>query len=83
MRTDMRLSLLALFLPAAAAYAAAPVIQGVVNGANFTPGFASATFITITGANLATSTANWSVFTNGNLPTTLGGTTVTINNVPA
>lgn len=83
MRTDMRLSMLALLLPAWAAFAAAPVIQGVVNGANYEPGFASATFITITGTNLATSTANWSVFTNGNLPTTLGGVTVTINSVPA
>jgi uncharacterized protein (TIGR03437 family) len=84
MRTDMRFSLLALLLmPACTAFAAAPVIQGVVNGANYTPGFASATFITITGTNLAASTASWSVFTNGNLPTTLGGVTVTINNIPA
>ncbi len=81
MRTNMRF--LALSLMASTAFAAAPVIQGVVNGANYTPGFASATFITITGTNLATSTANWSVFTNGNLPTTLGGVTVTVNGIAA
>jgi uncharacterized protein (TIGR03437 family) len=86
MKTDLRFwpaALLLGLLPASAAFAAAPVIQGVVNGANFTPGFASATFITITGTNLASSTANWSVFTNGNLPTSLGGVGVTINNIPA
>jgi uncharacterized protein (TIGR03437 family) len=70
-------------LAAHAGFAAAPVIQGVVNGANYEPGFASATFISITGTNLAASTASWNVFTNGNLPTTVGGVTVTINGIPA
>jgi len=70
-------------LTAWAAFAAGPAIQGVVNAANHQPAFASATWVTISGTDLAASTTNWSDFTNGNLPTSLDGVTVTINGRPA
>lgn len=83
MKIEMRLYLALSLLQASAAFAAAPVIQGVVNGANYQPAFASATWVTITGTNLSATTNSWSDFTDGNLPTILDGVTVTINRQPA
>ncbi len=60
-------------------------IAGVSNGASFQPGFASATWITIFGANLAQTTRAWqaSDFVNNLLPTSLNGVSVTINGLAA
>jgi uncharacterized protein (TIGR03437 family) len=57
----------------------------VTNAASFQPGFASATWVSIFGSNLASGTQIWqaSDFVNGALPTSLGGVTVTINGVSA
>jgi uncharacterized protein (TIGR03437 family) len=61
--------------------------SGVVNGATFTANPVGAnTYITIGGTNLATSTRQWggSDFENRNrLPTSLDGTSVTVNGKPA
>jgi uncharacterized protein (TIGR03437 family) len=56
-------------------------ITAVANGAGFQAGFASATWISIFGANLSQTTRAWrdSDFVNGLLPTTLSGVSVTIN----
>jgi uncharacterized protein (TIGR03437 family) len=63
----------------------APVISAVGNGASFQPGVASATWLSILGSNLSTSTYSWqsSDFVNGVLPTSLQGVSVTINGMPA
>jgi uncharacterized protein (TIGR03437 family) len=67
------------------ASAAVPVVQNVFNAASFQPGFASSTWISVTGTNLATSTRPWgeSDFSAGNLPTKLDDVQVTINSKPA
>ena len=58
---------------------------GVVNGANFLPGIAPGTWITIQGANLSATTRSWtgSDFSGSNLPTQLDGVSVTVNGKPA
>jgi uncharacterized protein (TIGR03437 family) len=65
----------------ASSMAAAPSITGVANGASFQAGFASATWVSIFGANLSQTTRPWqdSDFVNGLLPTSLGGVSVVIN----
>ena len=63
----------------------APQISNVVDGATFvsTTG-APSTYMTIFGANLATSTLDWgSAFVNGVAPTTLGGASVTVGGTAA
>ncbi len=64
---------------------AAPAITGAVNGGSFQPGFASATWLSIFGTNLASTTYTWqdSDFVNGQLPTSLKGVSVTINGIAA
>lgn len=55
--------------------------NGVTNGASFAPGVVSGSWTTIFGANLAGETRDWTgaIDANGNFPTTLGGTSVTID----
>ena len=57
----------------------------IVNAASFQPTISPYTFVTITGANLASTTRNWqsSDFVNGRLPTELDGVSVDINGAPA
>jgi uncharacterized protein (TIGR03437 family) len=59
--------------------------SGVVNGANFLPGIAPGTWITIRGSNLSAATRIWtdSDFSGNNLPTQLDGVSVTANGKPA
>jgi uncharacterized protein (TIGR03437 family) len=63
----------------------APAITAVGNGGSFQPGVASATWLSIIGSNLSTSTYTWqtSDFVNGMLPTSLEGVSATINGLPA
>ncbi len=63
----------------------APAITAVGNGGSFQPGVASATWLSIIGSNLSTSTYGWqaSDFVNGMLPTSLEGVSATINGLPA
>jgi uncharacterized protein (TIGR03437 family) len=63
----------------------AGTITGVANGASFDPAFASATWVSIFGANLSATSAGWgaSDFTSGKLPASLDGVSVTINGIPA
>jgi len=60
-----------------------PTITGVVNGASFQPGFESGSWVTIQGSNLSNTNPGriWmaSEIVNGNLPTELDGTKVTID----
>ena len=65
--------------------APAPSITAVANAASFQPAMASATWVSIFGANLSTATYTWqgSDFVNGLLPTSLEGVSVTINGMPA
>lgn len=79
----MRIVRLLLCSALAAACYAAPAITNVTNAANFQPGIASATWIAIFGTGLANTTASWSAFTGGLLPTSLAGTQVTVNGIPA
>ncbi len=60
-------------------------ITNVCNAASFQSGFASATWVAIFGSNLAATTQTWqsSDFSNGLLPTSLGGVSVTIDSLPA
>jgi uncharacterized protein (TIGR03437 family) len=60
-------------------------ITSVTNGASFQNGFASATWVSVFGANLSQTTRLWqdSDFVNGLLPTALSGVSVTINGLPA
>jgi uncharacterized protein (TIGR03437 family) len=60
-------------------------ITAVANGASVQAGFASATWVSIFGANLSQTTQTWqgSDFVNGLLPTSLGGVSVTVNGLPA
>lgn len=61
----------------------APSINGsAVNGASFQPNLSPNTWATLTGTNLASTTASWTV-SNGVLPTSLDGVTVTVDQVPA
>jgi uncharacterized protein (TIGR03437 family) len=55
---------------------------GVVNGASFLPGFASAQWVTIRGTNLANVTRTLD-FVNGSYPTQSDGVSVTMNGRPA
>jgi len=63
----------------------APAITAVGNGGSFQPGVASATWLSVIGSNLSTSTYTWqtSDFVNGMLPTSLEGVSATINGLPA
>jgi uncharacterized protein (TIGR03437 family) len=63
----------------------AGTITSVSNAGSYQPGFASATWISIFGTNLSTSTLTWgsSDFVNGLLPASLDGVSVTINGIPA
>ena len=66
------------------ANANAPVIKGVVNGANSLPGFASAGWFTIYGTNLSPVTDTWAnAIIAGKLPTSLDGVSVTVGGQPA
>ena len=85
-RTSTIVAVAAAFFAVTGMQAAAPVIQGVANAANYQPGIASAAWVAITGTNLAMGTQVWGAanFMAGNLPTTLGDVKgVTINGVPA
>jgi uncharacterized protein (TIGR03437 family) len=58
--------------------------SGVVNGASFQPGVVANSWATIQGTNLASTTTDWnSVIGSGQLPTSLGGVTVTFGARPA
>jgi uncharacterized protein (TIGR03437 family) len=60
-------------------------ITAVTNGASFQPGFASATWVSIFGTNLAQTTRTWQAgdFVGDLLPTSLSGVSVTVNGIPA
>jgi uncharacterized protein (TIGR03437 family) len=61
-----------------------PAITGIVSGASFQPGVVPGSWITITGTNLSPVTDTWATaITNGNLPTSLDGVTVSIAGQPA
>jgi uncharacterized protein (TIGR03437 family) len=65
---------------------AVPVIRenGVGNGANFTPPIIPGSLATIFGTNLSPVTMTWdNAIVNGQLPTTLGGVSVTVDGKPA
>jgi len=63
----------------------APAITSVVNGGSFQPGIAPATWLSIFGTNLASTTYAWqaSDFVNGQLPTSLKGVSVMVDGIPA
>jgi uncharacterized protein (TIGR03437 family) len=63
----------------------APTITAAGNAGSFQTNFASATWVSIYGTNLSTSTYTWqaSDFSNGLLPTSLQGVSVTIDGIPA
>ncbi len=67
----------------AAVATAAPTITNVLNAASAQPTIASATFVSVFGSNLATTTDSWSNFSGGNLPASLDGVQVTVNGIPA
>lgn len=58
---------------------------GVTNGASFAPGVVSGSWTTIFGSNLASVTRDWTgaIGPNGEIPTSLEGTSVTIDGKPA
>src|SRR4051794_8544416 len=62
-------------------------VTAVTNGASFQPGIAAGSWVTIQGANLANTNPGriWrgDEIVNGNLPTSLDGVSVMINNKPA
>jgi uncharacterized protein (TIGR03437 family) len=61
-----------------------PAITGAVNGASFQPGVAANSWATIVGTNLASTTDTWDrLISNGQLPTSLDGVTVTFDGKPA
>jgi uncharacterized protein (TIGR03437 family) len=62
-----------------------PAITGVTNAGSFQSGFAPATWVSIFGTGLASTTYTWqaSDFTDGKLPTSLQGVSVMINGNPA
>ena len=58
--------------------------DGIVNGASFAPGIVPNSWVTILGANLASTTDDWSnSIVNGQFPITLDGVSVTIGGKPA
>jgi uncharacterized protein (TIGR03437 family) len=65
----------------------APAITSVVNGASFQPGLESGSWVTIKGTNLSNTNPGrtWTAaeIVNGNLPTALDNTSVTIDGKPA
>ena len=64
--------------------AARPVISSVVNAAGYQNTVAANTFATIKGTDLASTTDNWNnSITNGQLPASLDGVTVTFDGFPA
>jgi uncharacterized protein (TIGR03437 family) len=71
--------------PVTGSFELAPVIQTVISAGSY-GGFTSiapATWIEIYGQNLATTTTDWTGdFTGSNAPTSVGGTTVTVNGKP-
>jgi uncharacterized protein (TIGR03437 family) len=62
-----------------------PTIAAVVNGASFKPGIAANAFVSIEGSGLSATSRGWapSDFNGTQLPTSLDGVSVTINNKPA
>jgi uncharacterized protein (TIGR03437 family) len=65
-----------------------PTVTGVVNDASFTNSIATGSWVAIFGTNLAPAGSDrmWNTSTeivNGKLPTSLDGTSVTVNNKPA
>ena len=62
-----------------------PTISSVLNGASFLPGTASATWTTIFGNNLSSTTRAWqsSDFVGNKLPTQLDGVSVLVDGLPA
>jgi uncharacterized protein (TIGR03437 family) len=62
-----------------------PTIAAVVNGASFKPGIAANTFVSIEGSGLANTSRGWAAsdFKGTQLPTSLDGVSVMINNKPA
>jgi uncharacterized protein (TIGR03437 family) len=62
-----------------------PIITSVMNGASLQPGFSQNTWIAISGTGLAGSTRAWQAadFKANKLPTSLDGSTVSINGKPA
>ena len=71
--------------PAATTTAPAITSGGVVNAASYATTIASSSYVTIVGTNLSASTRSWTAeeLAGGNLPTSLNGVSVTINNKPA
>jgi uncharacterized protein (TIGR03437 family) len=64
----------------------APTIAAIVNGASFKPGIAANTFVSIEGSGLAPNARGWDAakdFKGTQLPTSLDGVSVMINNKPA
>jgi uncharacterized protein (TIGR03437 family) len=69
--------------PSATPPSALPVITSIVNGANFLPGIAPNSWVTIRGRNFATLANTWDKsIIGGALPTTLDGVSVTIGGRP-
>jgi uncharacterized protein (TIGR03437 family) len=63
---------------------ARPVISSAVNAASFQTGVAANSWATVLGTNLASTTDSWNnAITNGPLPTSLDGVTVTFDGKPA
>jgi uncharacterized protein (TIGR03437 family) len=63
-----------------------PAVTAVVNGASSGSSIATGSWVSIYGSNLATNSRLWDTSTeivNGKFPTSLDGTSVTINNKPA
>jgi len=64
-----------------------PIIASVVNGASFQPGFESGSWVTIRGTSLSNTNPGrtWqaSEIINGQLPTALDGTSVTVDGKPS
>ena len=60
-------------------------IAAVVNGASFATGYEPGSWVSITGTSLATDSRTWKSdeIVNGQLPTSLDGTSVTINGLAA
>jgi uncharacterized protein (TIGR03437 family) len=70
--------------PAAAGPTPTIDTNGVQNGASFQPGIVPNSWITIKGSNLSSVTDTWAkAIVNGQLPTSLGGVSVTIAGKPA
>jgi uncharacterized protein (TIGR03437 family) len=65
--------------------AGTPIISGVVNGASFGPFISSGSWVTITGSNLSATTRTWGSadFIGTQLPASIDGVSVTMNNLPA